>query len=77
VSTQAGRFIVLIGRQMMWPKVTVVIVNWNGECFLDRCLSAVLAQMVMPHEIILVDNASSDASIETVRRYPSVRLLAQ
>ena len=59
----------------MWPKVTVVIVNWNGERFLDRCLSALLAQTVMPHEIILVDNASSDASIEIVRRYPSVRVL--
>jgi GT2 family glycosyltransferase len=55
--------------------VTVVIVNWNGERFLDRCLSALLAQSVMPHEIILVDNASSDASIEIVRRYPSVRVL--
>jgi GT2 family glycosyltransferase len=64
-------------RQVAWPKVTVVIVNWNGERFLGRCLSAVLAQMVMPHEIILVDNASSDASIEIVRCYPSVRVLEQ
>ena len=41
--------------------VTVAIVNWNGERFLDRCLFALLAQTVAPHEIILVDNASSDA----------------
>jgi GT2 family glycosyltransferase len=61
----------------MWPKVTVVIVNWNGERFLDCCLSALLAQTVAPHEIILVDNASSDASLDIVRRFPSVRLLAQ
>ena len=61
----------------MWPKVTVVIVNWNGERFLDRCLSTVLAQTVVPNEIILVDNASSDASLDMVRRYPSVRMLAQ
>jgi GT2 family glycosyltransferase len=59
----------------MWPKVTVAIVNWNGERFLDRCLSALLAQTVTPHEIILVDNASSDASLDIVRRYPSVRIL--
>ncbi len=64
-------------RRKMWPKVTVVIVNWNGERFLDRCLSALLAQTVTPHEIILVDNASSDASLDVVRRFPSVRLLAQ
>jgi GT2 family glycosyltransferase len=56
--------------------VTVIIVNWNGERFLDR-LSALPLQTVTPHEIILVDNASSDASLDIVRRFPSVRLLAQ
>jgi len=61
----------------MWPKVAVVIVNWNGERFLDRCLSALLVQTVTPHEIILVDNGSSDASLEIVRRYPSVHVLEQ
>ena len=61
----------------MWPKVTVVIVNWNGERFLDQCLSAVLAQTVIPNEIILVDNASSDASLGIVERFPSVRVLSQ
>ena len=58
-------------------KVTVVIVNWNGAHFLDRCLSALLAQTVTPHEIILVDNASTDDSLDIVRSFPSVRLLAQ
>jgi GT2 family glycosyltransferase len=64
-------------RQGIWPKVTVVIINWNSERFLDRCLSALLAQTVMPHEIILVDNASSDASLGILHRFPSVRVLAQ
>jgi len=60
----------------MWPIVTVVIVNWNGERFLDRCLSALLAQTVIPNEIILVDNSSSDGSVEIARRFPLVRLMA-
>jgi GT2 family glycosyltransferase len=64
-------------QQNTLPKVAVIIVNWNGERFLDRCLSALLAQTVAPHKIILVDNASSDMSLEIVRRFPSVRLLAQ
>ena len=58
------------------PKVTVVIVNWNGEHFLFRCLSALMSQTVKPYEIIVVDNASSDGSLEIVRRFPSVRLMA-
>lgn len=61
----------------MWPKVTVVIVNWNGERYLERCLSALLAQTVMPNEIILVDNASSDGSLGIVARFPSVHVLPQ
>jgi GT2 family glycosyltransferase len=61
--------------QQAWPKVTVVIVNWNGERFLDRCLAALMAQTVRPHEIILVDNASSDGSVPIVRRYPAVQLM--
>jgi len=64
-------------RQKIWPKVTVVIVNWNGERFLERCLSAVLTQTVAPLETIVLDNASSDKSLDIVRDFPSVRLLAQ
>lgn len=57
--------------------VSVIIVNWNGEPFLARCLTALMAQTVKPHEIILVDNASSDRSIEIVQQFPLVRLLVQ
>ena len=58
-----------------WPKVTVIVVNWNGEDFLERCLAALMGQTVKPHEIIVVDNASSDGSVEIARRFPSVRLM--
>lgn len=56
--------------------VSVVVVNWNGEQFLERCLVALLAQTVKPHEIIMVDNGSTDGSIDIVRRFPEVRLIA-
>lgn len=58
-----------------FDKVSVVIINWNGERFLEQCLAALMNQTVKPHEIILVDNASSDGSVEIARRFPSVRLL--
>lgn len=60
----------------MADRTTVIIVNWNGERFIERCLAALLAQTILPHEIILVDNASTDRSLEIVRRFPSVRLLS-
>ena len=53
----------------------MIVVNWNGERFLERCLSALMDQTAKPHEIILVDNASSDGSLAIARRFPSVRLM--
>jgi len=60
----------------IWPKVSVVIVNWNGEPFLERCLVALMDQTVNPQEIILLDNASTDRSLEIVQRFPAVRVIA-
>ncbi len=57
-------------------KISVIIVNWNGAHFLHQCLTALMAQTVTPHEIILVDNASSDGSIAIARNFPSVRIIA-
>lgn len=62
--------------QIVTGKVTVVVVNWNGGRFLEPCLTALLAQTFRPHEIIVVDNASSDGSLEIARRFPSVHLIA-
>ena len=62
-------------RVKAWAKVTVIVVNWNGEKFLERCLAALMGQTVKPHEIIVVDNASSDGSVEIVQRFPAMRLM--
>jgi len=60
----------------VFDKTSVIIVNWNGGLFLERCLAVLMEQTVKPHEIILLDNASSDESLEIARRFPSVRLIA-
>jgi GT2 family glycosyltransferase len=57
------------------PEISVVIVNYNGRRWLEACLSAVLAQDAAGIEVILVDNHSSDGSLDLVReRFPDVRL---
>ncbi len=45
-------------------KVGVVIVNWNAQSMLDRAMEALARQTVAPHQVVVVDNASStfDAS---------------
>jgi GT2 family glycosyltransferase len=58
------------------PAVSIIIVTWNGRQHLDRCLAAVAAQEGVEAETILVDNASSDGSVEHVAAaYPWVRIV--
>ena len=57
-------------------KVSVIVINWNGEYYLERCLAALTAQTVMPYEIILVDNASSDASMAIAKKFPDLKIIA-
>jgi len=59
------------------PLVSVIIVNWNGKKYLQPCLESLLAQTYPSVEIILVDNASSDGSVEFVHeRYSQVMVVA-
>lgn len=44
------------------PLVTVIIVNWNGQAHLLRCLQALQQQSLTNFEAIVLDNASTDGS---------------
>jgi len=57
--------------------VSVVIPNWNGAQYLPTCLDSLRRQTYRSLEVIVVDNASADASREVLARdYPEVRLIA-
>ncbi|MCX7718088.1 MAG: glycosyltransferase [Candidatus Sumerlaeaceae bacterium] len=59
--------------------MSIIIPNWNGAAFLDRCIAAALmssAASGLETEILLVDDASPDGSgPASARRYPQVRFL--
>ncbi len=42
------------------------MLNWNGERYLARCLDAIAAQTFQDYEVIVLDNASSDHSIDGI-----------
>lgn len=58
------------------PKVTIVIPNWNTQCWLPGCLDGLRAQQFRDFRVIMVDNGSTDDSLAFVRQhYPEVEIL--
>jgi GT2 family glycosyltransferase len=56
---------------------SVIIVNWNSKQYLMKCLESIYRHThgINP-ELIVVDNASSDDSVDALRkRYPDVKLV--
>jgi GT2 family glycosyltransferase len=49
--------------------VSVTIVTYNSERFIERCLNSVLAQDYPELEIIVIDNASSDSTTAILRHF--------
>jgi GT2 family glycosyltransferase len=57
---------------MNQPKVSIIILNWNGKKYLKKCLDSVFRINYKNYEVIFVDNASTDDSVAFVKkRYTS------
>jgi len=58
------------------PKVSVIIVNYNGKTLLEKCLESLFEVNYDDFEVILVDNNSTDETIEFVtKNYPSIIII--
>lgn len=56
--------------------VGIVIVSHNTKDMTLACIESVLAQTMRPHEVIVVDNASTDGSADAIEaEYPQVQLV--
>jgi GT2 family glycosyltransferase len=59
------------------PLVCVIVLNYNGIYHLDYCLPSLLATDYANYKVLLVDNASADASLGMVAdKYPGVSIVA-
>jgi GT2 family glycosyltransferase len=56
------------------PRVTVVVVTWQGAHLLGPCLDS-LERQTLPHEVVVVDNASTDGTPGVLAAYPAVRVV--
>ena len=60
----------------MKPKVSIIIVNWNGLAHLPECLDSLASQTFRDFEVVLVDNGSEDGSVSFVtEHYPWVKMV--
>jgi GT2 family glycosyltransferase len=64
---------------MTAPQLSIVIVSFNTRDDLERCLESLTTNPpAVPHEIVVVDNASRDGSPDAVTtRWPAIEVLVQ
>lgn len=55
--------------------LSFVLLNYNNSGYTTQCIKSIDSAVVVPHEIIVVDNASSDESLNILSKYEGIRLL--
>lgn len=57
--------------------LSIIIPAYNEEDYIGACLDSLAAQTIKPLEVILVDNNSTDKTIQIVKKYPFVKILCE
>jgi len=71
-----GRDTTLLMTECVQPVLTIIVLNWNGAAFLPRCFQSLRMQTLRDLRVLLVDNDSTDDSLELTRRdFPEVDIL--
>ncbi len=56
--------------------LSIIIVSFNARADLERCLESLrAAPPAAPHEIVVVDNESTDSGVEAARSWPNVQVI--
>ena len=59
------------------PTLSILIVNYNAASFLEVCLASIEKHLsLVENEVCVIDNASTDKSLETLQKFPSVKIIA-
>jgi len=58
------------------PNVAIVILNWNGQKYLEQFLPSVLSTNYADYKVVVADNGSADDSVAFLEKnYPGIRLI--
>ena len=50
------------------PKVSIIVPIYNSEKYMEKCIDSILNQTLNDIEIILVNDGSTDSSLEIAER---------
>jgi predicted O-methyltransferase YrrM len=51
------------------PVISTIVLNWNRKDLLEKTLQSLAATTTVPHELILIDNGSTDGSADFIREF--------
>ena len=57
-------------------KISVLVANYNNSIYLKRCIQSIKDQNYKKIEIIIVDDNSSDNSLELLKKYKRIKLIS-
>ncbi len=61
---------------VMKEQISIIVLNYNGVSFLQKCFASIFKQDYPHLEVILVDNASTDNSVDFVKKtFPKVKII--
>lgn len=66
-----------IGKETNIPLISIIIPVYNGEYYIQAALDSIFAQDYKNHEIIVVDDGSTDSTLDILQKYPGIRVLRQ
>lgn len=48
----------------------IIVPNYNNEQWLDKCLSSILRQSFKDYKVVVIDDMSTDSSVDIIKKYP-------
>ena len=57
-------------------KLSIIIPNYNSEKWIEKCMDSILNQTYLNYEIIIVDDMSTDNSVDIIKNYINEHIYA-
>lgn len=56
-------------------KVSIIVTTYNSATFIENCIDSLLNQSVANIEVIVVDDASADGTVKTLKKYSTLKVI--